>query len=413
MTTRTVVVGGGIMGAGIAYEARVAGFPVTIVESKPEFLEAAEQRVAHYEQRARSKGAELAGLRVARPDAPTSPTAAADADVVVEAVSEDLELKRSIFATVGLAAGDDAVLASNTSGLPIEVLGAASGRPGAGGRHALLQPGAGDAARRGGALGRDDATRPLGRALDFCHALGKETVEIRDLPGFVTTRLGHAADVRGDPRVRAGRRVGRAPRYRDEARVQPPDGPAGARRPGRPRHAARDPRRHARGVRRRVPRAAAAPPDGRGRASWAGRAARASTTTTDAWPTTVDAAQARGRGRGRSGSGTAGCIEIARRHRHLLPLRHAARRRSSGTAARRAAPREADRRRRAVPRDLPGAPHPAGVPRLAPVHLVLEHLLRDDPLRDAGRRARRDVPQVRRSATCAGATRCCSCSASG
>ncbi len=48
MTTRTVVVGGGIMGAGIAYEARVAGFPVTIVESNSELLEAAKGRVAHY-----------------------------------------------------------------------------------------------------------------------------------------------------------------------------------------------------------------------------------------------------------------------------------------------------------------------------------------------------------------------------
>ena len=53
MTTRTVVVGGGIMGAGIAYEARVAGFPVTIVEAKPEFLEAAAERVGHDERRGR------------------------------------------------------------------------------------------------------------------------------------------------------------------------------------------------------------------------------------------------------------------------------------------------------------------------------------------------------------------------
>ena len=64
-----------------------------------------------------------------------------------------------------------------------------------------------------------------------------------------------------------------------------------------------------------------------------------------------------------------------------------------GTVGGRAAPREAGRRHRAVLRHLPGAPHPAGVPGLAPVHLVLEHLLRDDPLRDAGHRARRDVPQ--------------------
>ncbi len=126
--TKTVVVGGGIMGAGIAYEARVAGFPVTLVESKPEFLETAQGRVEHYEQRARSKGAELTGFGSL--DLSTDlPTAVADADVVIEAVSEDLELKRSIFQTVGLAAGDDAELAVNTSGLPIGGRCAASGRP--------------------------------------------------------------------------------------------------------------------------------------------------------------------------------------------------------------------------------------------------------------------------------------------
>jgi 3-hydroxybutyryl-CoA dehydrogenase len=186
--TKTVVVGGGIMGAGIAYEARVAGFPVTVVESKPELLEAAQGRVEHYEQRARSKGAELAGFGSL--DLTTDlPTAVADADVVVEAVSEDLELKRSIFQTVGLAAGDGAVLASNTSGLPIEVLGAASGRPAqVVGTHFFNPVPAMRLVEVVRSVSTSEAT--LSSALDFCRALGKETVEIRDLPGFVTTRLG-------------------------------------------------------------------------------------------------------------------------------------------------------------------------------------------------------------------------------
>jgi 3-hydroxybutyryl-CoA dehydrogenase len=186
--TKTVVVGGGIMGAGIAYEARVAGFPVTVVESKPEFLEAAQGRVEHYEQRARSKGAELAGFGSI--DLSTDlPTAVADADVVIEAVSEDLELKRSIFQTVGLAAGDGAVLASNTSGLPIEVLGAASGRPAqVVGTHFFNPVPAMRLVEVVRSVSTSDST--LQRALGFCRALGKETVEIRDLPGFVTTRLG-------------------------------------------------------------------------------------------------------------------------------------------------------------------------------------------------------------------------------
>ena len=188
MSTRTVVVGGGIMGAGIAYEARVAGFPVTVVESEPELLEAAEARVGHYESRARSKGAELAGFGSL--DLTTDlPVAAAGADVIVEAVSEDLDLKRSIFTTIGLAARDDAVLASNTSGLPIEVLGSASERPGqVVGTHFFNPVPAMRLVEVVRSVETSDAT--VARALEFCRALGKETVEIRDLPGFVTTRLG-------------------------------------------------------------------------------------------------------------------------------------------------------------------------------------------------------------------------------
>jgi 3-hydroxybutyryl-CoA dehydrogenase len=186
--TKTVVVGGGIMGAGIAYEARVAGFPVTVVESKPELLEAAQARVEHYESRARSKGAELAGFGSLDLTVDL-PTAVAGADVVVEAVSEDLELKSSIFQAMGLAAGDDAVLASNTSGLPIEVLGAASGRAGqVVGTHFFNPVPAMRLVEVVRSVSTSEAT--LSRALDFCRALGKETVEIRDLPGFVTTRLG-------------------------------------------------------------------------------------------------------------------------------------------------------------------------------------------------------------------------------
>jgi len=185
---RTVVVGGGIMGAGIAYEARVAGFPVTIVEATPELCEAGAQRVAHYEERARAKGAALEDFGSL--DLGTDLAAVvADADIVVEAVSEDLDLKSRIFATLGGAASDTAVLASNTSGLPIEVLGAASGRPmQVVGTH-FFNPV--PAMRLVEVVRSTETSDPtLARAMEFAHALGKQTVEVRDLPGFVTTRLG-------------------------------------------------------------------------------------------------------------------------------------------------------------------------------------------------------------------------------
>ena len=90
---------------------------------------------------------------------------------------------------VGAAARDTTVLASNTSGLPIGVLGAASGRPSQMVGTHFFNP---VPAMRLVEVVRATDTDPavLARALEFCHALGKETVEVADLPGFVTTRLG-------------------------------------------------------------------------------------------------------------------------------------------------------------------------------------------------------------------------------
>ncbi|MFN8034739.1 MAG: 3-hydroxyacyl-CoA dehydrogenase family protein [Acidimicrobiia bacterium] len=188
MTDLVTVIGGGIMGAGIAYVARCAGYPVTVVEADPGFVDGARARVEHYVSRARDRGDELAGLGTLEVTTDL-PVAVARSSVVVEAVSENLELKCGVFAAVGAAAPETAVLASNTSGLPIEVLGAASGRPvQVVGLH-FFNPVPSmklvEVIRAG-----ETSSDTLERALAFCHVLGKETVEVRDLPGFVTTRLG-------------------------------------------------------------------------------------------------------------------------------------------------------------------------------------------------------------------------------
>lgn len=185
---RVVVVGGGIMGSGIAHVARTAGFDVAIVESEARFVDAARERVERYARRAREQSpdaAEPAPIEIVTDLA----GAVSGAGVVVEAVPEDLALKRAVFAAAGPAAGDGAVLASNTSGLPIEVLGAASGRPGqVVGTHFFNPVPLMTLVEVVRAPLTSDAT--MAAALDFCRALGKETVEVRDLPGFVTTRLG-------------------------------------------------------------------------------------------------------------------------------------------------------------------------------------------------------------------------------
>lgn len=184
----TVVIGGGIMGAGIAYESLVAGHTVTIVESREEFVAPARERVEHYEHRARSKGNALEGFGTLTVTTDLE-GAVGSADIVVEAVPEDLDLKQAVWSRIGAAASDTAVLASNTSGLPIAVLGAAGGRPTQTVGTHFFNP---VPAMRLVEVIRGADTDPaiLERALAFCHALGKETVEVADLPGFVTTRLG-------------------------------------------------------------------------------------------------------------------------------------------------------------------------------------------------------------------------------
>ncbi len=187
-TPRVTVIGGGIMGAGIAFVARVGGFPVTIVESDDRFVAGARERVEHYEVRARARDEHLADLGPFEVVTDLA-AAVADGEIIVEAVSEDLELKRSVWAAVGAAASDTAVLASNTSGLPIQVLGAAAGRPAqVVGLHFFNPVPAMSLVEVIRAPETSDET--MARALEFCASLGKETIEVRDLPGFVTTRLG-------------------------------------------------------------------------------------------------------------------------------------------------------------------------------------------------------------------------------
>jgi 3-hydroxybutyryl-CoA dehydrogenase len=186
--TRTAVVGCGIMGSGIAFVARAAGFPVTAVEPSDELAAAARDRVDRHEAQARKRGADLSGI--ASLELTTDLVAAVrGADLVVEAVPEDLDLKREVFAALGTAAGDETVIASNTSGLSIEELGSASGRSSqVVGLHFFNPVPAMRLVEVVRAPGTSDTT--VARGVDFARAVGKETVEVRDLPGFVTTRLG-------------------------------------------------------------------------------------------------------------------------------------------------------------------------------------------------------------------------------
>jgi len=182
------VIGGGRMGAGIAQVFAVAGAQVIIVEESPVAAAAARERVAAGLARAAERGklAEGPDGVLKRVDCGLLP---ADAELVVEAVPEDAELKARVLAAAEAVVGEDAVLATNTSSLSIAGLAAALTRPQRlVGLHffnpvpasALVEVVVGPRTA--------DAVRDV--AVGWVGALGKTEVVVRDSPGFATSRLG-------------------------------------------------------------------------------------------------------------------------------------------------------------------------------------------------------------------------------
>lgn len=125
------VIGGGTMGAGIVAALRNAGLPAVLVERDAAALEAGLARVQGIFDAAVARGrleAEAAAARMAGVTCATDPAALADTDLVIEAVFEDLAVKRAVFAEAGAVCRADAILATNTSYLDPRAI--AEGLPG-------------------------------------------------------------------------------------------------------------------------------------------------------------------------------------------------------------------------------------------------------------------------------------------
>jgi 3-hydroxybutyryl-CoA dehydrogenase len=126
------VIGGGLMGSGITEVAARAGLDVIVIEISDDAAKAAAQRVEGSLRKAESRGkiesTEVTAV-LERIRFETDLETLADRDLVVEAASEHEETKLELFRNLGrILAKDDAILASNTSSIPIVKLGAVSGR---------------------------------------------------------------------------------------------------------------------------------------------------------------------------------------------------------------------------------------------------------------------------------------------
>ncbi|MEX2290673.1 MAG: 3-hydroxyacyl-CoA dehydrogenase family protein [Mycobacteriales bacterium] len=187
------VVGGGRMGAGIAHALLLAGSDVVLVEADESAAPAARHRVLDAVQTSAKRGGldESVDDVVARLQVATTAEALAAAGLVVEAVPEDLALKAAVFRAVEAVVDADAVVASNTSSLPIGELAALLDRPDRVlGLHffnpvpASLLVEVVVGAQTGAAL--------VDRATGWVRTLGKTPVVVRDSPGFASSRLGVA-----------------------------------------------------------------------------------------------------------------------------------------------------------------------------------------------------------------------------
>lgn len=186
------VIGGGRMGAGIAQVLAAAGAVVTVVESDAGAAGRARERVAAGLRKAAERGA-LADdpAQVLDRVAFVARVAAlpADAELVVEAVPEAAELKARVLAEAEDVVADTAVLASNTSSLPIGELGAALRVPARFvGMHFFNPVPASLLVEIVVGPQTSGATRDS--ALGWVARLGKTPVVVKDSPGFATSRLG-------------------------------------------------------------------------------------------------------------------------------------------------------------------------------------------------------------------------------
>src|SRR5438552_15930865 len=114
------------MGHGIAYAAALAGCEVVLTDARAEAVPQALDRIAALTARGAARGKVVTGRVVAVPEIPA---AVSDADIVIEAVVEDLAIKQRLFVDVEHAAPRDALLASNTSSLSIADISSVMSEP--------------------------------------------------------------------------------------------------------------------------------------------------------------------------------------------------------------------------------------------------------------------------------------------
>jgi 3-hydroxybutyryl-CoA dehydrogenase len=191
MAERVAVVGAGQMGNGIAHVFAQSGFDVTMIDVSADALEKGKATVASNLDRQIKKGT----LQAADKDAILSRIATQQslasvkgASLVVEAATENRDLKFKIFSDLDAAADAGAILATNTSSISITEIAARTKRPEhVIGMHFMNPVPVMQLVEVIRGLATSDETTQ--RVLSLSKAVGKTPVEVRDYPGFVANRI--------------------------------------------------------------------------------------------------------------------------------------------------------------------------------------------------------------------------------
>jgi 3-hydroxybutyryl-CoA dehydrogenase len=189
--TRAAVIGAGTMGNGIAHVFAQHGWQVALVDSAPSALDKATATIRTNLERQVKKGSlppEAPTEILARIKTGTALDGAADAEIIIEAASENPAVKFSIFEQLDRAASPAAILATNTSSISITEIAARTRRPEQViGMHFMNPVPVMQLVEviRGHATS-DGTTATV---MDAARALGKIPVEVNDYPGFVSNRV--------------------------------------------------------------------------------------------------------------------------------------------------------------------------------------------------------------------------------
>ena len=191
MTIRRIfIIGAGTMGNGISQVAATSGYQVTCMDVQPAALEKAKATIAKSTAKLLEKGT-LTPEQKASADAiqfVTDMSAMKDADLVIEAATENPELKFKIFKDMDANAREGVILASNTSSISITKIAAVTKRPDKViGMHFMNPvPLMKLVEIIRGLATSDETTKTI---VDLCKLMGKEPVEANDSPGFISNRI--------------------------------------------------------------------------------------------------------------------------------------------------------------------------------------------------------------------------------